>query len=74
VLLADSATTRSRTPVFGYQTRCRDAYSVEALIAERSRPADGNRAPTRLTCYRRHLTQARAAEKSRVEKLLETRT
>ena len=32
--------TRSRTPVFGYQTRCRDAYSLEALIAERSRPAD----------------------------------
>ena len=28
-------------PVFGYQTRCRDAYSVEALTAERSRPADG---------------------------------
>jgi hypothetical protein len=28
------------TPVFGYQTRCRDAYSVEAPIAERSRPAD----------------------------------
>jgi hypothetical protein len=28
-------------PVFGYQTRCRDAYSVEALIAESNRPADG---------------------------------
>jgi len=28
-------------PVFGHQTRCRDAYSAEALIAERSRPADG---------------------------------
>ena len=26
---------------FGYQMRCRDPYSVEALIAERSRPADG---------------------------------
>jgi hypothetical protein len=30
-----------RPPVFGYQTRYRDAYSVDALIAERSRPADG---------------------------------